>query len=340
VHQRNAGLLDEAGQCRAQVGAFLGQRLHQIGPGGIPVPVGLEVAADAVAELLLAEEALEHLQHLPALLVDDAVVEAEDVRLGPQHGDDGVHPGELLAEHRPVDLLLVDEVVAAVLEVGRGHLRLHEICERLVEPQVVPPGHGHQIAEPLVGKLVGDVDHHVLPLRRGGSGRVHQERRLAVGDQAGVLHRPGLEVRNRHVVQLLVGEGKPEPLLEHHQQIRAGLHRVGELGAAAVGGQSPDLEGVLTDGVGGQRRGRHHVEVPHREGHQVAGQRRGGPEADPGELAGCGTVELRSVGHRHCLAGDEEGEVPGNLHPWLVEAGEGPPGIHRLELGEGVPAVA
>ena len=45
-------------------------------------------------------------------------------------------------------------------------------CESLVQPQVRPPLHRHQIPEPLVRQFVGDDDRHPLPglLRLGAGG--------------------------------------------------------------------------------------------------------------------------------------------------------------------------
>ena len=39
---------------------------------------------------------------------------------------------------------------------------LHEGGEALVEPEVAPPVHGHQVTEPLVGNLVGHDCRHRL----------------------------------------------------------------------------------------------------------------------------------------------------------------------------------
>ena len=46
-----------------------------------------------------------------------------------------------------------------ILRVGR---------KALVEPEVCPPAHGHQVAEPLVGKFVGHDNCHVLLVGEGG----------------------------------------------------------------------------------------------------------------------------------------------------------------------------
>ncbi len=57
-------------------------------------------------------------------------------------------------DHGGGDELVPDPVLG--VEHVRGEV-LHEAGEALVEPEVGPPLHGHQVAEPLVGRLVA---HH------------------------------------------------------------------------------------------------------------------------------------------------------------------------------------
>ena len=60
---------------------------------------------------------------------------------------------------------------------GVGGVHLHERGEGLVEPDAVPPLHGHEVAEPHVGELVGDDVGDVLQLGLGGGGRVDEQER-------------------------------------------------------------------------------------------------------------------------------------------------------------------
>ena len=48
----------------------------------------------------------------------------------------------------------------------------------LVEPEVCPPLHGHEVPEPLVRRLMVDHDGHPLLARLRGVGRVHQDAAL------------------------------------------------------------------------------------------------------------------------------------------------------------------
>jgi hypothetical protein len=75
------------------------------------------------------------------------------------------------------------------MEVGGG-LDRHEVGEALIEPQVVPPGCGDQVAEPLMGHLMGHHVEHGLAILDGGEPGIHHQEILAVEDGAPVLHGP------------------------------------------------------------------------------------------------------------------------------------------------------
>ena len=88
--------------------------------------------------------------------------------------------------------------------------------ERLVEPQVVPPTHRHQVPEPHVRHLVQQDHGHVLALPERGAAAV--EHGVAPGDAAPVLHGPA-QVRDEHLVVPLLREGHAEPLPEERQAL-------------------------------------------------------------------------------------------------------------------------
>jgi len=77
----------------------------------------------------------------------------------------------------------------------------HPRREALVEPQIVPPGHRDEVAEPLVGHLVGDDRGDNLTGDGRAVLRVNQQGSLAVCYRSPVLHRSGGEVRQRYVVE-------------------------------------------------------------------------------------------------------------------------------------------
>ena len=67
-------------------------------------------------------------------------------------------------------------------------VRLHPPGETLVEPQIVPPCHGDEVPEPLVGHLVADDEKDSLPLALGGCCRIKKKIVLRIEDGAPVFH--------------------------------------------------------------------------------------------------------------------------------------------------------
>jgi hypothetical protein len=300
------------------------------GGGGLPGVV-LHVLAHALAEGLLADPALEHGQHRAALGVGDRIEGPGDVVLG---------------FDRLADLAGGDQAVGAHGSVARGHgadralpLRLplvddlvpHPRGERLVEPDVVPPGQGDQVAEPLVGQLVR---HHarVTALPAGGDlVRLLQKDAGRVGDQARVLHRPE-EARQGDAVELAVRVGHAEVLLEPVQQ--GGDALFGVLGlAGAAPGDDDARRGVAAadpaevddlERTGGER-------------DQVGRQRLGLTEGEGALAAFAGLLEHRGVGEGQILGRHGHGDLERHLEAGLVEAGEGAARRGRLELGVQIP---
>ena len=81
----------------------------------------------------------------------------------------------------------------------------HPGGKAFIEPQVVPPFHGHQIAKPLMGHLVGQhFEDRLAPIHRGVF-LVQEQQRFAVENGAGILHGPSLKIRHAHNVQFLEG---------------------------------------------------------------------------------------------------------------------------------------
>ena len=67
----------------------------------------------------------------------------------------------------------------------------HHVGKTFVEPQVVPPAHRHEVAEPLVGQLVSNDGSNQLLHVEGGVVRVQEEIGFTVSYQAPVFHGPG-----------------------------------------------------------------------------------------------------------------------------------------------------
>jgi len=205
--------------------------------------------------------------------------------------------------------------------------------ERLVQPQVVPPAHGDQVAEPHVRHLVQDGLGAHLPGEVGDPGAeqvVLQERHAAR-----VLHRAGLELRHEDLVVLADRVADPERVVEEvealpgHLEDLLGIQVTGQR-AAAVDAQRDAV--VLArdlmvraghDGrdVGGHDRRRGEVPAPRAPGHGLAGAISGHVRQDQPVLGG---------DHR---------ELERGLQVRLVEAGVDPVRVEGFQVGIQVDAV-
>ena len=307
----------------------VGQRVPQVRGHGVGVGVPPQVEAHPGPERLRTEVLLQHADQGRALLVGDHVEHVLGLgggvhrvlhRPGVAEGVGRQRRGTAAAERRP-DL--------PVGPVGVGAGRLHERGEGLVEPDALPPGHGHKVAEPHVGQLVVDhVGHHLqIGLARGGF--VDQQEHFPEGHAAEVLHGTEREVGDGHQVELVGGVGQAVVVGVPLQ--RVGGHVEGEAGLVAPAGavDHPHGHSAAVDRAGGLHRADH-------EGHQVRGHHHGGGEADPhpavGERLAAG---LGRVGHRQEALVHHQRCREGGFQRGFVEAGEGPPGVGGLELGGG-----
>ena len=307
------------------------QAVQQVDQRGVAVRVGREVVPHPGQECLAADVGDQLGHQGGALGVGDHVevqldgVEVDDV------GGHRVGGGQLV--------LPVGRGLRAARERGPGQLRVVGLLahreagrprgERLLQPQVVPPPHGHQVAEPHVGQLVQDRVPAVV--QRRGRDLAAEQVLVPQGHAAHVLHRAAVVLGHEDLVVLAERVGDPEVLLEH-------------LEPAAGDGQ--DLLGVqvLDDRLAAVERRRHPLGAHRRTGHpgvvpgdqdgQIGrdGQRLGEPGpaqtwSDVGGLHG-----QRVAHHRPGLRGDHSEGEP-RLEVGLLEAGVHPPGIGGLELG-------
>lgn len=141
-------------------------------------------------EVLLAEPGDELAQCGGALGVGDAVeVEQGGRRVGDGVGvgGDGVGGGALVGVVSPgfAGHSEVDPGAGEAGCFGEG-LVAHVFGEGLVEPDVVPPSEGDEVAEPHVGHFVGDDHGAGLAFGVGDGGAVDEL--VAEGDESGVLH--------------------------------------------------------------------------------------------------------------------------------------------------------
>lgn len=167
-----------------------GEGVDEVVEGGVGELVAGEVGVDAGQEVLLAEPGDELAQGGGALGVGDAV-EVEEGRGGVGDvfggGGDGVGGGALVGVVAP-GLAGDAEVGPGVGEAGGfgEGLVAHVFGEGFVEPDVVEPGEGDEVAEPHVGHLVGDDHGPGLAFGVGDGGA--EDELVAEGDESGVLH--------------------------------------------------------------------------------------------------------------------------------------------------------
>ena len=220
-------------------------------------------------------------------------------------------------------------------ELGHG-VRLHQRGEGLVEPNVVPPDHGHQIAEPLVRQLVRHDAIHALARVDRAVLRIDQQRGVAEEDRAGVLHTAGLELRYGDEVELRVGIGHAEPLLIPGHGVYGRLQREAAEGPLPHAGEDAHRH-VADEAL-------EHIEAADRQGDEVGGERERHRKV-PGLVRPELGIERRllrvvmggqGVRDHHLLARRGNGEGEGGLHRRLVEAGKGLARVDGLELGEGL----
>src|SRR5882762_1529658 len=84
----------------------------------------------------------------------------------------------------------------------RGAFAAHPRGEPFVEPEVVPPRHGHEVPEPYVRHLMGQYFINILLSLAGGTFRIEEKPRFVIGDAAPVLHRTTEAARNSNLIQL------------------------------------------------------------------------------------------------------------------------------------------
>lgn len=203
LHHREARLLGPAsGEAAHVLAALHGERVPEVGGGGVEKRVLLQIAAHAVAKDGLAEPLLDHAEHGLAFFVGDLVEGVARLALGFHRlldrvrGRPRVQPhGSLAACHRAQPRLPFGMP-------PRHLLRAHPAREALVQPQVIPPRHGHEIAKPLVRDLVRHDAVDALALRQAARRRVEKQRAFPIDDRAPVLHAARAGIGQRDLVEL------------------------------------------------------------------------------------------------------------------------------------------
>mmetsp|Transcript_104110 Transcript_104110/g.293600 ORF Transcript_104110/g.293600 Transcript_104110/m.293600 type:complete len:341 (+) Transcript_104110:1440-2462(+) len=224
----------------------VGDRLpRHVGPSlpkvrSLSVPVGVpgEISRQTLPEVLGAEQRVDHPHDAASLGIGDRVKHLFDL-LSPLDGHlNRVAIAEAVEFKRPA--LLVNNKRLPKLPARLKLVRckgLHPIGEALVEPEVVPPRHCHEVAEPLMGELVRYHDADSLLLGHGRSLEVAQEVHLTIRHQAPILHRSGREIRNGDHVQLRQGVRHAEKVVVEFQGPDATIQGVSALAALPGNGE-------------------------------------------------------------------------------------------------------
>ena len=121
-----------------------------------------------------------------------------------------------------------------------GGLGLHPAREAFVEPDVVPPRHGDEVAEPLMRHLVGDDAEDAAACIARAGGRIEQQSALEERDAAPVLHGAAETSRHRDQVELGQRIGDAEIIVEVAQQTACGVERITSVHALAPRRHHPD----------------------------------------------------------------------------------------------------
>ena len=108
----------------------------------------------------------------------------------------------------------------------RSAFRPQPAGKTFIEPEIVPPCHGHEIAEPHVRGLVRD--HFVNALLRRGRGffGIEKQCRFVVSNPAPVFHRAAETAGNGDLIELGQRIRKVEVVVEISQNLRRAFERV------------------------------------------------------------------------------------------------------------------
>ena len=317
-----------AGEIASRGGLELAEQIREL---GVAPGVLREVGVDALAEVVLADPGDELAERGGALCVGDSVeVHAHGIQIHHVGGD----------RMRGRQLILAVGPRLAEIAEGRpricvaGGIDVGVVCgplsEGLVEPQVVPPLHGDQIAEPHVRHLVQDRVGTLLVRRIRHPGA--EDHVLEEGHARGVLHRPRVELRHEELVVLHEGVGDTELLLEEGEallgeqedvvgveELREGRTAEDPQGVAAVRTVVDVVHGVVGTGDEGCDVRRH------------AGCGREVPAG--GAIAQAGLLGIGCIAHHDPVLRRADVQSEGGLEVRLLEAGVHPPRVGRFELG-------
>ncbi len=266
---RNAGLIEKGLKRRAQPRLGGTDGVQKIAHAGVFVGVTLQIGIDSALKLLFAGPDLEHADDRRAFLIRDVVKGIRNIVVGEDLLADFARRDQAVLPHRSEFRAQIgDTGIPFRLPLGQN-LRRGPGGEGFVEPGVVPPGEGDQIAEPLVGKFMRADARVFAPALLGIGRRVGEQDVLRVGDQAGIFHRSETKgQRDGDGVGFFVRIGDSEVALQPLDNGGGDVRRVLRLVGLTLRREDAHGRSVPADPARV-----HHVERADGEGHQIAGQR-------------------------------------------------------------------
>ena len=295
--------------------------------------MSLHVAPDAVAEGVRPEVRLQHAQDRLALVVGDRGIEGVGrLQLVGHVLLDRLGVGLRVGAHRAFlgAVFLFPPLPARVAQ--RGLFCRHPRGKAFVQPEIIPPAHGHEVAVPLMRHFVGLRGIDLLFLGQGAGGWQHQQL-LHVRDRTPVFHGAREAAGNRDRVELGERKGVSKVVVV----VREDLRGIGERVAAVflLTAHRPHAK------FRGAARAADMAEIPADERDQIGRHLRRGLEAHGLERTVNGALGNRHVRQRRPAARHRDGQLEHRAECRLVPTREHASRIRGFHLGrEHLPAGA
>src|SRR5437764_3513994 len=293
-----------------------------------------DVTANAIAENLFAEKTLQHSQKRLALFVSDIIERAVGFRFRCDALLDRVRSRTRVALHRGLlgDPGAPGRIARHTSSQPDFPLRVemrrafaaHPRREPFVEPEIIPPGHGHQIAKPLVRHFVREYLVDNLFRFRRRVFRIKQKRRLVISDSAPVFHRAAETTRQSDLVEFRQWIRHAEIIVVVSKNLRCYFERVAAEFCFALRCDHTNLRGSTSRFD--------EIKLARDEDIQITRHRRRGGEADffP---AGYFFLALdRHVRDRQPILRDDRRQLKARAKYWFIPARKKTTSISRFKL--------
>ncbi len=292
------------------------------------------VAPDAVAKSIFAEKTFEHKQKRLAFAVGDVVKGAVRLRLVRDRLLDRVSCRSCIAFHgqflgdagapRRIARNIVLQPDFPLRIETRGAFRSHPGGKTFVEPEIVPPRHGHEIAKPLMRGLVRDHFVNALPRRGGRFLGIEKQRRFVVSNASPVFHRAAESAGNGDLIELGQRIRNAEVVVVIFENLRRAFERVTPpLGLAFCGDDANMRAGRLRFDQ---------IQLAGDENIQVTRHRRRWCEAHFFSVVDLCFGLDRHVRNGQPVFRNDGGELKSRAETWFVPTREKAPRVGRFEL--------